>query len=258
LAFTLGLANGTILIAARPALAIYYSAMTAPEAQGKPKRATTLQWSSVIVLAKDINQSIFRPGWLLKHGILLEEEADAPEAVFAPGITQVPTKHFELLVLPDRIQVRLLPDIEDATPFLARVIGGTAKTLPHTPFRAVGINFEHRLEPATPGGFFEWDVARLASPWALGNVEKCDRRARFGCSFAHDFMGARMRVRATVSASDSEKADHTKDTIPYGVTVSCNLHRDLPTDGWERELARMLSMWPSTREHADKIVRSLE
>lgn len=215
--------------------------------------------SSVVVLARDVNQSIFKPAWLLKTGILLEEELDARSIVFAPGITRVPSPMFELLVLPDRIQMRFPPDSHQADALLSRVLGGIVRTLPHTPFAAVGLNFQHEVTPADASGFYEWNKRAFAAPWAMRNTDD-NSRTRYGCSFAYDaFGGARMRVRAAVSARSSATPNDGAvwKLMPYVVSVHCNLHRDLPTEDTTRELTRMLSIWQKVRDETVRLVASL-
>jgi len=221
---------------------------------------TTLVMSSVVILARDVNQSIFTTLWLVKNGILLEEEASVRDLVVAAGITRVPTPEFELLVLPDRLQMRFDPKTPDATGTLNRVLGGIAKTLPHTPFSAVGLNFQHELVPTGPADFFEWNRRIFASPWALTRVND-DTRTRFGCNFAYDaYDGARMRVSAGVKSqadTSTDRASSAPTHEPYVVVVSCNLHRDLSADNAPKELPRMLGLWRSVRDDTTELVASL-
>jgi len=223
--------------------------MAAPQGMPVPVK-WKLTLSSAVLIARDVNQSIFKPAWLLNQGILLEGETDGSETVFAPGITRVATDSFELLVLPDRIQLRLPPDVRDGDAFVTRVLGGITRTLPHTPFSAVGLNNQYEVCPTDAKGFFDWNRRMFASPWALAHTDD-NPRNRFGCSFAFDaFDGARMRVRAAVTAAPGTSEVDPEDTgpvQPYLVNLHCNLHRDLPASDTIRELSRMLSLWKDVR-----------
>jgi len=216
--------------------------------------------SSVVILARDVNQSIFTPVWLVRNGILLEEEATAPALVVAPGITRIPTPGFELLVLPDRLQMRFDPKMADATATLNRVMGGIAKKLPHTPFSAVGLNFQHELVPTSPEEFFEWNRKMFASPWAVSRTTE-DRRTRFGCSFAFDaYSGARMQVNANVKSRVEASARQPSNASlpdPYIVVVECNLHRDLSAAETPMELPRILELWRTVRDDTAALAASL-
>lgn len=216
--------------------------------------------ASAVVLARDVNQSIFKPTWLLQQGICLERELDEAKAiVFVPGVTRIPAPHFELLVVPDRIQLRFDAEQLERESIVARVLGGIARVLSHIPYVAVGLNIEHVIRAATPQQFGAWNRARFASAWALANTEPTDTRSRFGCSFAHDaFNGARMRVRAAVSldqeAEDSQGA--AMDAEPYVVRLHCNLHRDLPADPVP-EMIRVFSLWPDVEAYSRKLAEDL-
>lgn len=230
--------------------------------QNAESNAPTLIQSSVVVLCKDVNQSIFSPVWLLKNGILLEDEFRPEEAVFVPGLTRVNTSKFEFMALPDRLQVQFPTIVDDADAVLARVLGGVAKTLPHTPFVAVGLNNHFIIKPTNAGGFAEWNRTMFASPWA-SKQSMGSARDRFGSSFAYDaFNGARMRVRAAVSAETTLAAEDHEGVLatpPYVVSLHCNLHRDLQAPGVEvsKELPRMMSLWKQVREDAMRIAWSL-
>jgi hypothetical protein len=206
--------------------------------------------ASIVLVARDFNQSIFKPAWLLRQGILLDGEPDGPETVFAPGVTKVTTDQFDFLVLPDRMQLVFPPEASGSEVIANRILGGVAQRLPHTPFTAVGINNSFEVSPTDPAGFFAWNRRTFASPWALSQTDGNERN-RYGCSFAFDaFGGARMRVRAAVSASPDETAterEPEQNAKPYVVNLHCNLHRDLPRDDGVAELVRMLSLWGEAR-----------
>ncbi|RJP33961.1 MAG: hypothetical protein C4547_11525 [Phycisphaerales bacterium] len=172
------------------------------------------------------------------------------------------TDGFELLVLPDRVQIQFPPAADDADAYLARVLGGIAKTLPHTPYSAIGLNNKYEVRPADSAGFAAWNRKTFASPWALAQTQS-KAQERFGCSFAYDaFDGARMRIRAEVSAKTPAGAGEPggeATLASYVVTLNCNLHRDLKDLDVEptRELTRMLSRWKRVREQTRSLARSL-
>lgn len=219
---------------------------------------SSLVGSNVVILARDANQSIFKPSWLVKNGILQEEEANGDDVQYVPGLTRVRIAAFELLVLPDRLQIQFPPDAEDGDAIVERVLGGICRTLPHTPLVAVGLNYQHVLEPAEPAKFFEWNRKWLAAPWALKHTDQADHRTRFGCSFAYDYRGARMRVRVAVSVRPGEPRPQPQDKdLPYVVNVHFNLHRDLPLEDPAKELFRMLSSWQAVRNQTGELMTSL-
>ena len=100
--------------------------------------------SNVVVVAENLNPSIFRETWLVKESVFTEEEI-APESFFSSVSVNVVTPSVELLVVPERLQLTLKTD-EKQDEIVKRVLGNIVKALPHTPYRAVGINFHWILE----------------------------------------------------------------------------------------------------------------
>lgn len=229
-----------------------------PEAAQRSDPSRSLQMSSGVVLANDVNQSIFRPSWLLKNGIVTEDEVDE-EPIFSPGLTRVRTSAFELLVLPDRLQMQFPPECEDASSLLQRVLAGIARLLPHTPFSAVGLNFQHAFVPIDAEHFAEWNRERFACPWAIAHTPKTSR-TRYGCNFAYDSHGARFRVRIAVHAAPNSGGDQAPvegTTVPYVVNLHCNLHRALHPEQVASELPRVLGLWRVVRDETAELVDGL-
>jgi hypothetical protein len=231
-----------------------------PEVTTVPDAGTTHVQSSVVIIGRDVNQSIFSPVWLFKQGILLEEEITPEKSIFVAGLTRVETSVFEFMVLPDRIQLKFSTSTEESVAVLTRVILGATRTLPHTPFTAIGMNFEHKLVPTDANGFAEWNRKMLACPWAVSQV-KGEPRDRFGCSFAYDaYGGARMRVRVAVLAQPAQAAPALpteSNIVPYAVNLHCNLHRDLQGTDSLKEMPRMLSFWKQAQDESFRLARSL-
>ena len=100
--------------------------------------------SNIVVVAENLNPSIFRETWLVKEGVFTEDEI-VPESFFSSVSVNVVTPSVELLIVPERLQLTLKTD-EKQDEIVKRVLGNIVKVLPHTPYRAVGINFHWILE----------------------------------------------------------------------------------------------------------------
>ncbi len=118
--------------------------------------------TSIVIIAKDFNPSIFKPLWLAKNNILREEELQG-DVVITPPAIQIPTKAFQFSVLPDRLQMIIPQSYSDAESDIIRVLGGIIKTLPHTPYTAVGINFNYVAAPSAEDTFAAWNRKLFAS-----------------------------------------------------------------------------------------------
>lgn len=101
--------------------------------------------SNVVIVAENLNPSIFRETWLVKEGVFTEEEIIVPKSFFSSVSVNVVTPSAELLIVPERLQLTLKTD-EKQDEIVKRVLGNIVKALPHTPYRAVGINFQWILE----------------------------------------------------------------------------------------------------------------
>ena len=102
--------------------------------------------ASAVVVGHDVNLSIFTPPWLRDQKILSDEEL-AGDVVITPPMVRIPAPSFELLILPDRVQMRPSDDLDKAQSDILRVLGGIVSTLPHTPFTAIGLNFAYLMSP---------------------------------------------------------------------------------------------------------------
>ena len=56
-----------------------------------------------VIVADKFNPSIFDRYWLIKNEIVSEEDF-LPGGMYAEGISQISTKDFDIIVLPDRLQ----------------------------------------------------------------------------------------------------------------------------------------------------------
>lgn len=100
--------------------------------------------SNVVIVAENLNPSIFRETWLVKEGVFKEEEI-APESIFSSVSVNVVTPSVELLIVPERLQLTLKTD-ERQDEIIKKVLGTVAEALPHTPYKAIGFNLHWILE----------------------------------------------------------------------------------------------------------------
>ena len=108
--------------------------------------------ANVVVVAQHFNPSVVNQLWLVRHGLMAEEEFE-PGSIFMDGLVQVCTRRFILLVTPEQLQiVPRVPD-EEQDALIANAVGTVVRTLPHTPFRALGLNFTWHLVPDDGNGY---------------------------------------------------------------------------------------------------------
>lgn len=93
---------------------------------------------NIVVVAARFNPSVITERWLLKKGIVLDNEF-LPGSFYTPPAVNVQASTFELLALPDRVQIKPRGDRAIALERFSTLL----LSLPETPYKALGINFEY-------------------------------------------------------------------------------------------------------------------
>jgi len=183
---------------------------------------------SVVIVAKDFNISIFKPFWLLKNNILNEQELQG-NIVITPPAVHIPTDNFVLMVLPDRLQMTMPRQYRDAKDDIARILGGIIKTLPHTPYTALGLNFNYFVAPEAEDAFSSWNKQLLASSLSNKIYPEQDEGTRFGSYLSFDVLGTRLKidikpVKAPNNIATLCNSWHKGQDL---VRLNFNFHRDI-------------------------------
>ncbi len=100
--------------------------------------------SNIVVVAENLNPSIFRETWLVKEHVFTEGEIEQG-SFFSSVSVNVLTPNVELLIVPERLQLTFKTN-EKQDEIIMNIIGNIAEALPHTPYKAIGINFHWILE----------------------------------------------------------------------------------------------------------------
>jgi len=221
---------------------------------------TALATATAVVVANYFNISIFQPFWIVKNGILREDEISSNMLV-SPGVIVFPTDHFELTILPERIQMRFNPNgYATAQEDLNRVIGGIVKVLPHTPYAAMGFNYDFRISQPAGAEFAKWNRDLFVSRASSEITDASDADARFGCYVSFNSLGGRMkinilplresRVTATPSGTSSSETE--------AVHVAVNLHRDIAQPPAIDAMMGALARWEQAFDLSSKLMRKIE
>jgi hypothetical protein len=212
--------------------------------------------ASIVAVADEINVSTFKPFWLNNQGILSQDELSG-ECLFTPGAVQIPTKVFSLLVLPNRIQIAFA-EMEESlvmTP-LHRVIGGILNGLPHTPFKALGFNFEFFVGPEDPSTFGEWNHRHFYSPCSALICPPQVENTRFGSYSSINFNGMRLKldvkpVRGTTTApAISSALENSQEWMHFAF----NYHLDLDLKNPARHAQDSLAIWPTSAANTRSVI----
>src|SRR5262249_6224237 len=114
------------------------------------RRTAKMPWtpegSAAVVAASRFNVTAARQHWLVQHGIIGEDDL-LEGALFSDTVVQAPTSRFLLLLLPDQLQVVPTGPADEAQPVIVEKLGKIVGTLPHVPYKAVGLNFSWLYKP---------------------------------------------------------------------------------------------------------------
>ena len=217
---------------------------------------TVLAQSTVVVVAHDVNLSIFRPVWLGQNDILTEEEL-AGEVVVTPVAINVPAGAFNLMIVPNRVQISFSDASANVREVLDRIVGGIVRTLPHTPYSGCGMNFHHFVAN-TEGDFGDWCRSNFASTVSNRMMPVSAEDPRCGTYVSLDVLGGRLKLdmkpvkipEGSVAADGWEdQREAMKFSFNYDFSVADS---EKPNE----TLLEVLSRWDDALAHSHTIVAS--
>ena len=206
---------------------------------------------NVVIVANNLNPSLFTQLWLVRQGII-EEEDFAPNSVFSQFVTQVSTPEFQLLVVPEQLQFTLAEKSKDDLDLIKEKVGTIIKKIPHTPYRAIGANFHWLFAPEPPEIFVEFMRNLFAKPGIAIYERFSESDARFGAYMSKDVFGVRLRLNIkSVRSINEENPEEVKESLQ----LAFNYHLDLAegTDIIDRMLD-FLEQWNQMRLYSEELV----
>lgn len=207
---------------------------------------------TAVVLARDVNLSIFRPDWLSRLGVFTDDEI-LENFIITPGMVQIPTKSSDLIILPDRFQWRPKPPATATSQGALAVLGKILQELPHTPFAAVGLNFEYWVSPGQ-SAFVNWHQ-KLAISQASKTIAEDDHTARYGFYVSRDFRGFRLKLTTLPTKVPAAKP------IPEGTEALAfrfNYHCDLRTEDRAAEACEQLRALDDAFAEASRLLDAVD
>lgn len=181
------------------------------------------QTGSIIVTANTFNPSIFSQVWLLNQGIVKEDDF-AGDSISTAQATQHQLKNMQLVVIPPRLQISFPPDHTDTSKQACDIISKIVERLPHTPFDAAGLNFEHVVSVLDSGQ--QEAVCRqlfLVENTPLSRFFS-DGEPRYGAYYSRRFEGMRMRLEIKPITPTGSLGDNERLRFGY------NFHMDVSSE----------------------------
>jgi len=205
--------------------------------------------ANTVVAAHQFNPSIVTQLWLVKIGLLTEDEFK-PGCVFTDMVAHVNAKDFQLIVVDAQCQFTPHKDHVEDQELVSSKVGSIVHALPETPYRAIGLNFLWHLIPE------DGDVPTVSRdlfffPGGPLYREFDDESARFGAYMSKDVLGVRLKL--DVKPITLEKDQQQEERIQFAF----NFHLDVASKKDPvAHIEEMLSRWNAAREAASHIVHT--
>ncbi len=102
--------------------------------------------AAAVVVAQQFNPSVVTQLWLRDNRVLAAEDFQ-DGSIFSDYVVQVRSRLFHMLVLQDQLQFVPAVPAEQQQQLVTERLGAIIQLLPHTPYRALGLNFSWHLTP---------------------------------------------------------------------------------------------------------------
>jgi hypothetical protein len=210
--------------------------------------------AGVVLTAEVFNPSIFTQVWLADQGIANRDEFQGA-SISTAEVSQHILSNVQILVVPPKIEVGYRADDEEAAERAAKVVVAVAQRLPHTPYKAIGVNFAYSVTLAAPDQFPSFNRELfLPSESALAEFFSGED-ARFGGYFSSDFLGARLKldVKPLKKADDSLHQE--------SLLFAFNFHSELgllPQKERVEAVERQATSWRECFHKAQEVLNKVE
>ena len=210
-----------------------------------------LAGAAAVIAARQFNPSITNQLWLVDNGII-ERDEFAPGCVFTDLMIHVSTHKFALLLTPEQIQfVPNVPPSEQKSLIVGR-LGLLVKTLPHTPYIAIGLNFTWHCRPS------QSTVAEKSRELFFCNSSPFFAKfdyptARFGSYCSKEFLQGRMKldIKPLIIKSPEEDFEILQFLFNYHVDLK-------PSQLLPEEITSILESWESVADESKQIIDSID
>lgn len=205
--------------------------------------------ASIVIVAQTFNPSIFTETWLNKNDLISADKLVGAR-IFSPEVAQFGTSQMQILVIPQKLQITF-PILQGLEDFGAPIefSKGIIKLLPHTPFKAVGLNFNYFYEQKSENEFNVYNRKLLGDGDYKLLKEFSSADAKFGRYFSKDYMGFRLRLDIKPVKVEPDK----KEMLEFAF----NFHHDLSEEDSSKSdevLIGLISNWNNLFEYSAKLL----
>lgn len=207
-------------------------------------------FAGIVIVAQSFNPTIFTETWLDKNDVISADSLDG-ERSFTQGAAQFQSKDISVLVVPAKMEISFrIHEVSGDLEIPRKIPRRTIELLPHTPFSAIGLNFDFFVLQPQNQDFLTYNRALLGTGEYPLLKEFSETDAKFGRYFSKDYDEARLRLDIKpVKKIGPENIDLIK--------FNFNFHYDLNRfDLLERSAKAIyfLDKWVSLRAYSEKLV----
>ena len=206
-------------------------------------------FAGIVLSAQTFNPSIFTETWLTQNGIV-PADAFVGVRVFSAEVAQFQTSHLQVLVIPPKMQITFEihgVDIDSDLP--QQIAKRTVELLPHTPYQALGLNFDFFVAPPNGQNFNDYNRALLGNGNNSLLREFAPPDAKFGRYFSKDHEGARLKLDIKPVQAGPEKKDLLQFSFNFHYEVS-----QLDPEDRVQKLTQVIGGWAPLREYAERLL----
>jgi hypothetical protein len=213
-----------------------------------------LKGANAVVLARlPFRPEVFSLAWTVRHLGIPAEDFPEHGVIQSPILFNMPTRRFNLVVIPERIQLNLNPsaqreeDEEAEGDLVRRIMREVIAHVPQLSSPGAGLNFnwtlisEERPNRKTSRRLFCAEDKPFFREFA-------DESACFGTYASKEYHGTRLRVEA--------RPIHDPNDEPNGrqIIFNFNFNVDLVGNDQIGHIERLLGHWEKTKEESSRIM----
>lgn len=205
-------------------------------------------FAGIVVTAQTFNPSIFTESWLARNCSVPVENLIGVR-LFSPELAQFQTANVQVLVVPPKMQITFKFMGTEDTDTPRRIASRTIEALPHTPYQALGLNFDFFVAQPKGQDFGAYDRALLGNGANKLIQEFTPSDARFGRYFSKNHGEARLRLDVKPVRAGPEN----REFLQFGFNFHHDVAQYAPEDR-AGKLAQLIAGWGQLRQDAERMV----
>lgn len=207
-----------------------------------------LKIQSIVILAQSFNPTVFNRHWLAKNDFI-KEESILPNSIFAPGVTQVSTKEFTLLVIPEQLQFNIGHESTKFSDQINNTLLPIINKLMEIPYTGVGLNFNWFMKDSIK------DIPELSKELFFVNDSPLfndfsSEDSRLGSYMSKNFESTRLKL----DIKPVNLLDNRTKVSSDHIQCSFNFHLNLNQEDCADELVKTISEWDKYKKESTRIM----